>query len=165
MSEPSKPVWRQVFDAWEGSVAPHINDLARNEDVATLIALQHRANDELGRRLQRASSRVLHLFNLPAGTDVTRLLRQIGHLEHEVRDLKNQLADATAAQESAAVVPAPEAEPTEPSTVKKATVDKPAKKSSAKKSTAKKKTAKKSSAKRTAKRTAKKSSAKKTSSS
>jgi hypothetical protein len=35
---------------------------------------------------------LLHAYNLPAGTDISRLSRQLGELDREVRQLRLELA-------------------------------------------------------------------------
>ena len=89
----SSPLWKQLFDAVDGRLSPAIDELARSEDAAALAALGRRGRSELDRRLEQASRRTLHLLNLPAGSDVNRLLEHIARLEREVRDLRNLLAD------------------------------------------------------------------------
>jgi hypothetical protein len=89
----STPLWKQLFDAVDERLSPTINDLARSEDAATLAALGRRGRSELDRRMEQASRRTLHLLNLPAGSDVNRLLEHIARLEREVRDLRNLLTD------------------------------------------------------------------------
>ena len=89
----SSPLWKRVFDALDERVSPAINEMARSEDAATLVALGRRGRSELDRRMEQASRRTLHLLNLPAGSDVNRLLEHIARLEREVRDLRNALTD------------------------------------------------------------------------
>ena len=55
--------------------------------------------------LARATRRVLHRLNLPAGTDVSRILNEIGQLRVQVRELSAELDEARA--ELAARPPAP----------------------------------------------------------
>ena len=93
MAPSSSPLWKQLFDAVDERLSPTINELARSEDAATLAALGRRGRSELDRRMEQASRRTLHLLNLPAGSDVNRLLEHIARLEREVRDLRNLLTD------------------------------------------------------------------------
>jgi len=87
------PLWKQVFDAVDQRLSPTINEVVQSEDVAALVALGQRGTSELLRRLEHASRRTLHLLNLPAGSDVNRLLEHIARLEREVSDLRALLAD------------------------------------------------------------------------
>ena len=89
----SSPLWKKVFDALDERLSPAINEMAQSEDAATLVALGRRGRSELDRRMEQASRRTLHLLNLPAGSDVNRLLEHIARLEREVRDLRNALTD------------------------------------------------------------------------
>ena len=57
-----------------------------------MAALGRRAQTKVGPAVsEQASRRVLHSLNLPAGSDVNRLLGQIALLEREVRDLRKEL--------------------------------------------------------------------------
>ena len=87
------PLWKQLFAAVDQRLSPTLNDRARSEDAAALAALGRRGRSEVDRRMEQASRRALHLLNLPAGSDVNRLLEHIARLEREVRDLRNLLTD------------------------------------------------------------------------
>jgi hypothetical protein len=94
MAEPT-PLWRKAFDAAEQAVAPHLEQAVRTDQFAIAVGVVQRVQNELRQRGERTSRQVLHLLNLPAGSDVNRLMAQIGSLEREVRELRKQLADAT----------------------------------------------------------------------
>jgi hypothetical protein len=104
MATSNQAAWKRLFDSVDRTVGSRLNSLAQSEDVATLAALGHRAQTKVGQLSEQASRRVLHAFNLPAGSDVNRLLRQIALLEREVRDLRKELEQ-----------PPPAARPTAPS--------------------------------------------------
>ncbi len=89
----SSPLWKQLFDAVDERVSPTINEMARSDEAAAFVALGRRGRSELDRRVEQMSRRALHLLNLPAGSDVNRLLEHIANLEREVRDLRKLLAD------------------------------------------------------------------------
>jgi hypothetical protein len=95
MAGSSAPAWKQLFDAAERTIGTRVNDFARSENYAILVGLVARVRTELADRNERTSRQVLHLFNLPAGSDVNRLLGQIAKLEREVRELRKQLDGAT----------------------------------------------------------------------
>jgi hypothetical protein len=88
------PAWKKLFDRLDAGMGTRINDFVRSEDFATLLALAQRGQREFGVRSERVTRRVLHSLNLPAGSDVNRLLVQIGNLEREVRELRKRLVDA-----------------------------------------------------------------------
>ena len=89
----SPPTWKQLFDAVDKRLSPAINRAAQSDEMATAVALAMRGRTELARRVEQSSRRLLHLLNLPAGSDVNRLLAHIARLEREVAGLREQLAD------------------------------------------------------------------------
>ena len=91
-------MWRQVFDKAERAVCSRLEELVRTEQFAVAVGLVTRARGEVQRRVERASRRVLHFWNLPAGSDVTRIMDQVAQLQRQIRDLRNQLDDREAAR-------------------------------------------------------------------
>jgi hypothetical protein len=87
------PPWKRVFDTLDRTVLTRVNELAQSEEVAALTVLGHRSRTGLAHFTEHTSRRVLHALNLPAGSDVNRLLSHIASLEREVRDLRKELAD------------------------------------------------------------------------
>jgi hypothetical protein len=94
MGQPTQPTWKRLFDGLDRTVGARVNDFARSEDFATMAALTVRTQSHVGRLSERFSRRLLHAFNLPAGSDVNRLLAQIALLEREVRDLRKEVEQA-----------------------------------------------------------------------
>ena len=74
-------------------VGPALDGFTRSEEFAALTAIRTRARQQAGRQLERTSRRLFHLVNLPAASDINRLLRQIALVEREVRELRKQLDD------------------------------------------------------------------------
>jgi hypothetical protein len=89
----ASPLWKQLFDSLDQRFSPTINDLAKREEVVALTSLALRSRKEVDRLAEQASRRALHFLNLPAGSDVNRLLEHIARVEREVRELRHQLAD------------------------------------------------------------------------
>jgi hypothetical protein len=108
------PLWKQLFDALDERLSPTINEMARSEEAAQLAALARRGRSEFDRRVEQASRRALHMVNLPAGSDVNRLLEHIARLEREVRDLRNALTDRENADHLAMLAARHEAAKTAP---------------------------------------------------
>ena len=99
MSRP--PLWRQVYDRVERAVAPRLEAGVQTGMFASTLAAAAKARADLNRRgseladlLGTASARGLHLVNLPAADDVTRLRAEILDLDRRVRDLTRQLDQA-----------------------------------------------------------------------
>ena len=96
--EPSKsvvsnlaPKWRQTFDSIEREVTPRLDTIIRSEQFAVATGLATQMQRRIAKQAARNTRRVLHLLNLPAGTDVTRLLNEIGQLKAQVRSLSSQI--------------------------------------------------------------------------
>ena len=90
----STPLWRQMFNSWEKAVAPNLEELTSSTGFRDLLAVGLKANADLTRELERASRQWLHLWNLPAATDVRRLRKQVTSLERELVALRFQIEQA-----------------------------------------------------------------------
>ncbi|MET0145427.1 MAG: hypothetical protein ABW328_11685 [Ilumatobacteraceae bacterium] len=112
MAPADTPPWRQGFDAVERQVAPRVDSVIRSEGFAVAVGLAARAQRLVQDGANRASRRVLHGLNLPAGTDVTRILNEIGQLKRQVRELTSELDEARAATALPPAVAAPATRPT-----------------------------------------------------
>ena len=80
-----------MFDSVEREIAPRLERLVRTEQFAVAAGLASQVQRTLQRQASRSTRRVLHMMNLPAGTDVSRILNELGQLKQQVRDLKDQL--------------------------------------------------------------------------
>lgn len=89
----AQSLWKELFDRLDSTVGPTLNNVAKSDDFTAATALMRRTRRAIERRFEEASSRVLHAFNLPAGTDVHRLLVHVAQLEADLRGIRTQLAD------------------------------------------------------------------------
>ncbi|MEM9561377.1 MAG: hypothetical protein AAGA93_02085 [Actinomycetota bacterium] len=87
----STPLWRQVYNAWEQAVSPPLQELTSSTGFRDLMALGLRTNAEIAREVERLSRQWLHLWNLPAATDVRKLRKQVAGLERELLALRLEL--------------------------------------------------------------------------
>ena len=87
----SKPLWRRAFDATEQTVAPHLERGVQSSAFADAVALLQQGSAGVRRRVEGVAGGVWHLLNLPAGSDVRRLRRQVSTLDREVRLLREVL--------------------------------------------------------------------------
>jgi predicted transcriptional regulator len=90
MSE-ERPLWRQGFDAVEAAVGPRVKAAVGSEQFAVAVGLASRARRTAQRRLERTTRRLYHLANLPAGSDVTRILAEIAQLRRQIVELSREL--------------------------------------------------------------------------
>ena len=89
-----QPSWRQGFDALEQQLSPRLEALIQSEQFAVAVGLVARVQRAVEGEMARATRRVLHRLNLPAGTDVSRILNEIGQLRVQVRELSSELDEA-----------------------------------------------------------------------
>lgn len=85
MTAKTAPLWRRVVEQVDGAVTPAVNALMRSDELAALVTEVTRLRRAVEKKVDGASRRALHALNLPAATDVHRLLVQIGALQHELR--------------------------------------------------------------------------------
>ncbi|HEX4906262.1 MAG TPA: poly(R)-hydroxyalkanoic acid synthase subunit PhaE [Acidimicrobiales bacterium] len=95
MADDERPAWRQLFDTVEAAVAPALEQVMRSEQFAVALGIATQAQKAVQERAERTMRRTLHLWNLPAGSDVTRILNEIGKLQREVRELSRQVDAST----------------------------------------------------------------------
>lgn len=81
---PRPPTPKRVFDLVEGAVAPLLERAVRSDEFIAGTRRVVAAQQELRRGAERLSRRVWHGLNLPAGSDVRRLERQISRLERTI---------------------------------------------------------------------------------
>jgi len=88
-----RPLWRKAFDSVEQAIAPGLESAARSEGFADVATVLMRVQAALSQRSERAMRRALHMWNLPAGSDVKRVSEQIASLERRIRDLAKRVED------------------------------------------------------------------------
>jgi hypothetical protein len=91
-----KPLLWKVFDAAEGAVAPRLEELVRTGGFAEALGVAARAQAGVKRGLEARSRRLWHMVNLPAGSDVAHLRRQIALLDRELQEVRRALERAEA---------------------------------------------------------------------
>ncbi len=101
------PSWRQGYDSIERRVGPPLESMLRSDSFAVAIGLVARVQRQVQGEASRVTRRVLHQLNLPAGTDVSRILNELGQLRRQVRELSDELEETKAALTAAQQAPAP----------------------------------------------------------
>jgi hypothetical protein len=84
-------------------VGPKLTEVVQSEVVGLGVAVGVRVKRGVAARAERVSRHALHAFNLPAGSDVRRLLAQVALVEREVRELGKTIDSATAIDTVAAL--------------------------------------------------------------
>jgi len=93
MTQPP-PLWHRAVTRLDEVVAPRAEAFVRSETFAVASGLALRAKRDLARGIEHGSRQAWHLLNLPAGSDVNRLLAQIASLERQIRVLEKRLTDS-----------------------------------------------------------------------
>ncbi|CAM3705030.1 hypothetical protein [Smaragdicoccus niigatensis] len=82
----------EAYGAVQTRLEPRLQDVLANPSFTQVAAVISEAQTAVGHAIDGVNARILHALNLPAGTDVKRLRRQIGDLDHEMRILRLQLS-------------------------------------------------------------------------
>jgi hypothetical protein len=94
---PERARWRPYFDAAERAVGRPLEAGVETDTFQDVLTAAARLRIALQDRLERTSSDFLHMFNLPARSDIRHLSEQLNRLDKQVRDLKLELERQAAA--------------------------------------------------------------------
>jgi hypothetical protein len=93
-----KPLLWRIFDAADRVVAPRLEEVVHSGTFLGGLGLVARVQARLRRAVDARTRAAWHLVNLPAGSDVARLRRELAALDREVRRLSTTLERAMAGQ-------------------------------------------------------------------
>ena len=93
MSSNSKPLWLKVVLKVERAIGEPIERAVRTETYFDVVTKATRATKGVKRRAEGTSRRALHLLNLPAGSDVSRLREQLARVERRLAMLSDDVAE------------------------------------------------------------------------
>jgi hypothetical protein len=89
--KPAGPRWRQGYDAIERALEPQISAVLGHDRFGQAVGVGVHVHQSARHLAASSTRRLLHAFNLPAGTDVTRILNEIGSLKRQLYELGAQL--------------------------------------------------------------------------
>jgi len=81
---PQNPMWRRAFDAVEQPARQRLEAAVGTQEFARVAMMLLSAWTTVGKTSRAASTRLLHMANIPAHADLRRLSRQLGALEGKV---------------------------------------------------------------------------------
>lgn len=84
---------RGLYDEIERRITPPVESVVHSDEFAATLKVVGRTRDAIGGRIDAAGAAVLHAVNLPAGSDIRKLRRQVGDLDYEIRRLRRELAE------------------------------------------------------------------------
>jgi hypothetical protein len=91
------PLWLKGVLKAERLVGSRVESAVHSGTYFDLVTQARRSTRRATRTVEEVSRRVLHLANLPAGTDIRRVREQLSRMERRLADLAKEL-DEHAAQ-------------------------------------------------------------------
>jgi hypothetical protein len=91
--KPGTAWWRPLVNEIDRRVTPPANRVVRTNVFADSVAILTRLEVRLRRRIERQSTWLLHLYNLPSATDVRKVRAQLAAVEARLRDVSERLED------------------------------------------------------------------------
>ncbi len=91
MTDRDVSLLRRSWSAIERELSPRVGELIETPEFGLAVGILTRVNAFARRRPASAIGGIWHLLNLPTGTDVARLRRDVGALDRELRRLAMQL--------------------------------------------------------------------------
>jgi len=85
--------WVELIQKWERAIGEPVEQFVRSDAYFDAMTQVNRARAHLTRRFEGVWEEWLHLFNMPAATDVRRLREQLSRLERQVNRIAKELQD------------------------------------------------------------------------
>jgi hypothetical protein len=92
MSE-GMPLWLKLVLRAERAVGTRVESAVHSDPYFDLVALINRRKAALTDSVEGVSKRILHLANLPAGTDIRRVREQLARVERRLVELSKELEE------------------------------------------------------------------------
>ncbi len=104
--------WLDAILKLERTIGSQVEGVLRSDAYFEFVAQATRARKRISGAVEGFQEEWLHLFNVPAATDVRRLREQVSRMERELEALANELGegirpDGAAAQETVKAKPKP----------------------------------------------------------
>jgi hypothetical protein len=87
------PLWLKAVHRLERAVGEPIEAAVRTDTYFDLVAKATRATGQARRTIVGTSTRVLHLLNLPADSDMRRLREQLLRMERRLNQLSEDVSE------------------------------------------------------------------------
>jgi hypothetical protein len=88
-----QPLWLQAVQRLERAIGEPVEAAVRSDTYFDLVAKTTRARATVKGVAEGASRKWLHLFNLPAGSDVRRMREQLTRVERRLSQLTEEVAE------------------------------------------------------------------------
>jgi hypothetical protein len=86
----SRPLWLEVVHKVERAIGEPVESAVHSDTYFDVVAEITRLRRKGINLVEGVSRRCLHLFNLPAGTDLRRVREQLSRMERQLEELGEQ---------------------------------------------------------------------------
>ena len=93
------PLWLKVVLRAERAVGSRVEAAVHSDPYFDLVTIFNRQRAGLIGSVEGVSKRILHLANLPAGTDIRRVREQLARMERRLVEVSKELEEQRAARE------------------------------------------------------------------
>jgi hypothetical protein len=87
------PLWLRAVHRLERTIGEPLESALHSDTYFDLVTELLRVKGRTERSLEGISRRLLHLLNLPAGSDIRRVREQLGRVERRLAALSKELDD------------------------------------------------------------------------
>src|SRR5438034_6501171 len=88
-----KPLWLDTILRLERAVGEQVESFVRSDTYFDLVTQANRARTRMTETVEGWSKEWLHLFNLPAKTDIRELQEQLARMERRLVSLAKEVVD------------------------------------------------------------------------
>jgi hypothetical protein len=86
------PLWLKVVHRLERAIGEPVESAVHSDVYFDSVAQATRLRARAIGAVEGVSRRCLHLFNLPAGTDLRRVREQLGRMERRLNEINDELS-------------------------------------------------------------------------
>lgn len=89
----NQPLWLQLVHRFERAVGRPVEDFVTSDAYFDLLTQATRAGARFRRRAESLTEEWLHLWNLPAGSDVRQVQEQLSRVERRLARLAKEVRE------------------------------------------------------------------------
>jgi hypothetical protein len=82
-----RPVWRQLFDAWEKEFGPRLEEYVQSDEFAERMTAFQQMNRRRSEIAEEATRQFLRFWNLPTASDLDKVNQQLADIDRRLRAL------------------------------------------------------------------------------
>ena len=82
-----RPVWRQLFEAWEKEFGPRLEEYVQTDEFAERMAAFQQINRHMTEMAEEATRQFLRFWNLPTASDLEKVSQQLAEIDRRLRAL------------------------------------------------------------------------------